>query len=96
MEQSASVEIQATANDLIINVNENSERQMEHQDRVLANGSELHSLLLASVLALLGGLSESYHIWRICSIICPNRSDKSSSHAFFFSFICFLVLADFD
>ncbi|XP_062176223.1 UPF0481 protein At3g47200-like [Alnus glutinosa] len=37
MEQSANGQIQATANDLIINVNENSESQMEHQDRVLAN-----------------------------------------------------------
>jgi len=34
MEQSAG-EIQAAANDLIINMNENSESQMEHQDRVL-------------------------------------------------------------
>jgi hypothetical protein len=37
MKQSATGQIQATANDLIINVNENSESQMEHQDRVLAN-----------------------------------------------------------
>jgi hypothetical protein len=37
MEQSASAKIQAAANDLIINVNENSKSQMKHQDRVLAN-----------------------------------------------------------
>jgi hypothetical protein len=37
MEQSASAEIQAATNDLIINVNENSESQMEHQDKALAN-----------------------------------------------------------
>jgi hypothetical protein len=37
MEQLASAKIQAAANDLIINMNENSESQMEHQDKVLAN-----------------------------------------------------------
>jgi hypothetical protein len=37
MEQSASAEIQVATNVLIINVNENSESQMEYQDRELAN-----------------------------------------------------------
>ncbi|XP_062176229.1 UPF0481 protein At3g47200-like [Alnus glutinosa] len=37
MEQSASAEIQTATNDLMINVNENSESQMEHQDNALAN-----------------------------------------------------------
>jgi hypothetical protein len=37
MEQLASAKIQAAANDLIINMNENFESQMEHQDKVLAN-----------------------------------------------------------